>query len=79
MSKPRILFFNPVRHAIAKHRALSSVAVTEVVTSKSRAEFFADMKHKYSDIQAIYRTSASGAVCQTVVNTLEKWKLELTL
>lgn len=64
MSKPRILFFNPVRHAIAMYHDLSSVAATEVVTSRSRAEFFADIKQKYSDIQAIYRTSASGAVCQ---------------
>ena len=74
MSKPRILFFNPVRQAIAAYRALSSVAITDVVTSKSRKEFFADIKQKYSDVQAIYRTSASGAVCQTVLTDIENSK-----
>ncbi|KAJ4314587.1 hypothetical protein N0V84_008811 [Fusarium piperis] len=60
--KPRILFFNPVRHALAAYKALSAVAAPEVVTSKSRAELFADLKDRYADIRAIYRTSASGAV-----------------
>jgi glyoxylate reductase len=62
LSQPRILFFNPVRHALAAYTSLSKVARTEVVTSKSRLEFFADLDTKYNDIQAIYRTSASGAV-----------------
>ncbi|KAJ3539903.1 hypothetical protein NM208_g5299 [Fusarium decemcellulare] len=62
LSKPRILFFNPVRHALAAYEALHKVAAPEVVTSKSRPEFFTDIKSKYHDIQAIYRTSASGAV-----------------
>ncbi|KAI8317662.1 hypothetical protein K4K59_000016 [Colletotrichum sp. SAR11_240] len=61
-TKPRILFFNPVRHAVAEYEALKTVATPEVVTSKSRAEFFSDLKSKYQDIQAIWRTSASGAV-----------------
>ncbi|UPL03175.1 hypothetical protein LCI18_014109 [Fusarium solani-melongenae] len=60
--KPRILFFNPVRHALAAYEALSAVAAPEVVASKSRAELFADLKDRYGDIRAIYRTSASGAV-----------------
>ncbi|KAM5347576.1 hypothetical protein ACJ41O_007400 [Fusarium nematophilum] len=60
--KPRILFFNPVRHALSAYEALRLVARPEVVTSKSRAEFFSDLTSKYHDIQAIYRTSASGAV-----------------
>lgn len=60
--KPRILFFNPVRHAVAAYETLHNVAAPEVVTSKSRAEFFADLKTKYHNIRAIYRTSASGAV-----------------
>jgi glyoxylate reductase len=76
MSKPRILFFNPVRHAIAAYSALSSVATTDVVTSKSRIEFFADIKQKYSDVQAIYRTSASGAVCQTFVTDYREIETE---
>ncbi|KAH7076385.1 D-isomer specific 2-hydroxyacid dehydrogenase [Paraphoma chrysanthemicola] len=59
---PRILFFNPVRHARDAYEALQKVARTEVVTSKSRQEFFSDLQTKYGDIQAIYRTSASGAV-----------------
>jgi hypothetical protein len=60
--KPRILFFNPVRHAHQFYEALQEVASTEVVTSTSRQQFFADVQKKYSDIQVIYRTSASGAV-----------------
>lgn len=62
LAKPRILFFNPVRHAKAAYLNLSSETRTEVVTSKSRQEFFNDLKTKYHDIVAIYRTSASGAV-----------------
>ncbi|KAH0442427.1 hypothetical protein CcaCcLH18_01469 [Colletotrichum camelliae] len=61
-TKPRILFFNPVRHAVAEYEALKAVATPEVVTSKSQTEFFSDLKSKYQDIQAIWRTSASGAV-----------------
>ncbi|OIW32821.1 hypothetical protein CONLIGDRAFT_694989 [Coniochaeta ligniaria NRRL 30616] len=60
--KPRILFFNPVRHAIAAFEALSKVAQVEIVTSKSRQDFFRDIEGKYYDIRAIYRTSASGVV-----------------
>ncbi|KAK7185546.1 uncharacterized protein CC84DRAFT_1159057 [Paraphaeosphaeria sporulosa] len=61
-SLPRILFFNPVRHAHQAYEALQSVAACEVVTSASRAEFFSDIRGKYNDVQVIYRTSASGAV-----------------
>lgn len=63
-SKPFILFFNPVRHAEAYYESLQDIARTEVVTSKSRDEFFKDLETKYKDISVIYRTSASGAVCQ---------------
>ncbi|KAI0157377.1 putative 2-hydroxyacid dehydrogenase [Xylariaceae sp. FL1272] len=61
-SKPFILFFNPVKHATGFYEELQTVARTEVVTSKSRKELYQDLKGKYSDISAIYRTSASGAV-----------------
>ncbi|KAH8817097.1 D-isomer specific 2-hydroxyacid dehydrogenase [Xylogone sp. PMI_703] len=61
-AKPRILFFNPVRHALAAFESLSKVAQVEVVTSRSRQEFFKDIGDKYHNIRAIYRTSASGAV-----------------
>lgn len=61
-AKPRIIFFNPVRHAVAAYEALQAVTAPEVVASKSRQEFFADIRTKYHDVQAIYRTSASGAV-----------------
>lgn len=61
-TKPRILFFNPVRHAVAAYEALCRVAQCEVVTSKSRKEFFGDVRNKYHNVEAIYRTSASGAV-----------------
>jgi len=60
--KPRILFFNPVRHALAAFEAIGKVAQVEVVESKSRQEFFEDIEEKYHDIRAIYRTSASGVV-----------------
>lgn len=63
--KPFILFFNPVRHAKAYYESLQDVARTEVVTSKSRDEFFRDVESKYKDVSVIYRTSASGAVCQS--------------
>lgn len=59
LSKPRVLFFNPVRHAFDEYKKLSLVVQTEVVASKSRAEFFADVKGKYKDITAIYSTSSS--------------------
>jgi glyoxylate reductase len=62
LPQPRVLFFNPVHHALVEYATLSKVAQTEMVSSKSRAEFFADVETKYSDIRAIYRTSASGAV-----------------
>lgn len=62
-SKPFVLFFNPVRHAASFYEKLQEVAHTEVVTSESREEFFKDVTDKYKNIFAIYRTSASGAVC----------------
>lgn len=61
-TKPLILFFNPVRHALDAFEALRAVASPEVVASTSRSEFFADLKTKYHHAQAIYRTSASGSV-----------------
>lgn len=61
-SKPFILFFNPVKHAVSFYQKLQQVAHTEVVTSKSREEFFKDVGDKYRNIFAIYRTSASGVV-----------------
>ncbi|PWY80856.1 hypothetical protein BO94DRAFT_602257 [Aspergillus sclerotioniger CBS 115572] len=60
--KPFVLFFNPVRHAGSFYTKLQEVAHTEVVTSKTRDEFFRDLQDKYKNIFAIYRTSASGAV-----------------
>ena len=65
-SKPTVLFFNAIRHATPFYSKLQEVARTEVVTSKSREEFFADVKTKYKDIFAIYRTSASGAVSKLI-------------
>ncbi|KAJ6021421.1 hypothetical protein N7540_006925 [Penicillium herquei] len=61
-SKPFILFFNPVRHAKSFFVKLQEIAHTEVVTSQSRDEFFKDLRDKYKNIFAIYRTSASGSV-----------------
>jgi glyoxylate reductase len=61
-NKPKILFFNPVKHALAQYKELQESTAPEVVTSPSRAEFFEDCQTKYQDVVAIYRTSASGAV-----------------
>jgi glyoxylate reductase len=58
---PHILFFSPVRHAVQEYQHLSSIAKTQVISSKSRAEFFNDVKSKYNDITAIYSTSSSYA------------------
>ncbi|KAB8204984.1 D-isomer specific 2-hydroxyacid dehydrogenase [Aspergillus parasiticus] len=60
--RPFILFFNPVRHAVPFYHQLQKIARTELVTSKSREEFYSDLQRKYKDISIIYRTSASGAV-----------------
>jgi hypothetical protein len=62
MSKPLILFFSPVRHALTTYKTLSAYARTEIVTSTSRQDFFEDIEGKYRDAVAIYRTSASGVV-----------------
>ncbi|KAJ5195679.1 hypothetical protein N7449_006158 [Penicillium cf. viridicatum] len=61
-SKPFVLFFNPVQHAMPFFQKLQEVAHTEVITSKSREEFFNDITDKYKNIFAVYRTSASGTV-----------------
>jgi glyoxylate reductase len=52
-SKPLIVFFNPVRHAKPFYEELQQVARTEVITSKSREEFFQDLLDKYKDISVI--------------------------
>jgi hypothetical protein len=62
MSKPLILFFSRVRHALTAYKALSAYARTELVTSTNRQNFFKDIEGKYRDAVAIYRTSASGVV-----------------
>lgn len=75
-TKPLVLFFSPVRHALSTYEQLQQVAQTEVVTSQSREEFFHDLTTKYKNVFAIYRTSASGSVrvlclfaCQLTVLT----------
>ncbi|KAJ5728231.1 hypothetical protein N7493_004561 [Penicillium malachiteum] len=60
-SKPFVLFFNPVRHTKSFYMKLQEVAHTEVATNQSRDEFFKDLRDKYKNIFAIYRTSASGS------------------
>ncbi|KAK0104505.1 hypothetical protein ONS95_004793 [Cadophora gregata] len=62
IARPRILFFNPVRHALENFKKLSSVAQTEVIASTSRTDFFEECKGKYKNIVAIYSTSSSYAV-----------------
>lgn len=61
-SKPLVLFFSPVRHALSAYKELQQVAHTEVVTTQSRDEFFNDVATKYQNFVAIYRTSSSGSV-----------------
>lgn len=61
-SKPRILLFNPVRHALDQYSELQKSTAPELVTSTSREQFFEDCRAKYDGVGAIYRTSASGAV-----------------
>jgi glyoxylate reductase len=61
-TKPFVLFFNPVRHAKSFYTKFQDVAHTEVVTSKSREEFYKDIQGKYKDIFALYTTSTSTAV-----------------
>lgn len=78
-SKPFILFFNPVRHAEAYYESLQEVARTEVVTSKSRDEFFKDLEGKYKDISVIYRTSASGAVRNVLASPAKADSAVLTI
>jgi hypothetical protein len=62
VSKPLVIFFNLVRYAVKVYEELSTVVRTDVVQSKSRLEFFGDIKTKYRDAVAIYRTSATGDV-----------------
>lgn len=61
-TKPRILLFNPVKHALVKYKELQESTAPELVMSASRIEFFEDCRKKYDGVAAIYRTSASGAV-----------------
>ncbi len=65
-AKPFVLFFNPVRHAKTFYETFQEVAHTEVVTSKSREEFYKDVQGKYKDIFALYTTSASTAVSRSL-------------
>lgn len=60
--RPRILCFNAVQHALQDLESLREIADVEVISSKSRQELFCDFNDKYKDIDAIYRTSASGLV-----------------
>lgn len=62
LRKSRILCFNSIVHALRELESLCDIADVEVVSSKSRQEFFRDLHYKYRDIDAIYRTSQSGAV-----------------
>jgi hypothetical protein len=69
--KPRILFFSPVRHALAQYQELASLAEVELVSSADRSEFFKDVEGKYKNITAIYSTSSSYAVSERLYHLLE--------
>lgn len=84
--KPFVLFFNTVQHAMLFFQKLQEVAHTEVITSKSREEFFKDVTDKYKNIFAVYRTSASGTVSIEVLSLnslvplwLRHWLKDITV
>lgn len=54
--KPLVLFLGEIRHAHATLEALKDIVDVIGLTSKSRAEFIADLHGKYSEITAIYHT-----------------------
>lgn len=60
--KPKVLLLGKVIYAVKEWEALSDVAELAVLESKSRTEFFQDLKGKYSDVVGIFRTAASKNV-----------------
>lgn len=62
MSKPQVLLLGNVHFAQEEWNALSDVAELLELTSKDRTEFLQDLKGKYSQIVAIYRTFPSVAI-----------------
>ncbi|KAK9339647.1 D-isomer specific 2-hydroxyacid dehydrogenase [Lipomyces starkeyi] len=62
MTKPHILLLGEIRHAKAEWEALSDVATLSVCDSANREEFIKDLKGKYSDVVAVYRTFTSVAI-----------------
>ncbi|KAK9457473.1 D-isomer specific 2-hydroxyacid dehydrogenase [Dipodascopsis uninucleata] len=76
MSKPKVLLLGEIAHAKAEWEALSDVATLEVCDSKNREEFIKDLKGKYSDIVACYRTFKSveitGRIDADLVKELPK-------
>ncbi|KAK9468306.1 D-isomer specific 2-hydroxyacid dehydrogenase [Lipomyces arxii] len=62
MSKPHILLLGNISHAKAEWEALSDIATLSVCDSANREEFIKDLKGKYSDIVAVYRTFVSVGI-----------------
>ncbi|KAK9324159.1 D-isomer specific 2-hydroxyacid dehydrogenase [Lipomyces orientalis] len=62
LSKPLVLLLGEIRHAKAEWEALSNVATLSVCDSANREEFIKDLKGKYSEVVAVYRTFNSVAI-----------------
>ncbi|KAF5101458.1 hypothetical protein DV451_002155 [Geotrichum candidum] len=59
MSTPKVLFLGTVFYATEEKAKLAEIADLVDLESRSREEFFQDLKGKYSDVVGIYRTVSS--------------------
>lgn len=61
-TKAKVLLLGTIKYAHAEWQALQQIAQVVTLESKSREEFLTDLKGKYADIVAIYRTVQSAKV-----------------
>ncbi|KAK7206319.1 D-isomer specific 2-hydroxyacid dehydrogenase [Myxozyma melibiosi] len=62
MSKPHVLLLGDITHAKAEWEALSDVATLSICDSGNREQFIKDLKGKYSDVVAVFRTFKSVGI-----------------
>ncbi|KAK9477126.1 D-isomer specific 2-hydroxyacid dehydrogenase [Lipomyces japonicus] len=62
MSKPHVLLLGSIDHAKKEWEALSEIATLSVADSANREAFIKDLKGKYSDVVAVYRTFSSVSI-----------------
>ncbi|KAK9459332.1 D-isomer specific 2-hydroxyacid dehydrogenase [Lipomyces oligophaga] len=62
MSKPHVLLLGEITHAKPEWEALADVAQLSICDSTDREQFIKDLKGKYSDVVAVYRTFRSIAI-----------------